>query len=204
MDEYKIKRLEELSKEAKRKIIKISAKAKAPHVGSCLSVIDILISIYFDIFDNELSPEKFKSKEAPAIILSKGHASAALYTVLFLKGYISEEQLFTYHEDNGLPGHVTTSVNGVYFSTGSLGHGLAVGCGMALANKLDKKNKNVIVIMSDGEIEEGSVWEAANFAAIKKLNNLIGVIDNNGLQGYSKFSDVFYGSIDEKFRAFGW
>jgi transketolase len=199
----KLNDLEKLSKEAKKLIVKISAESKAPHTGSCLSIIDILISIYFDVFANELKPNTPESRR-PFIILSKGHAIAALYSVLYLKGYINKEEIYSYHKNGGLPGHADTSVNGIDFSTGSLGHGLSIGVGAALANKIDKKKSKIIVILGDGECQEGSVWEAANFAAKHLLENLLVIVDNNGLQGYSKTDSVSAGYLEHKWASFGW
>lgn len=196
-------KIEQISNKARKIVIDIITDAKTPHIGSCLSLIDILISIYFDVFNKELMPRNFKSLFRPRIILSKGHAVAALYAVLYLKGYITKEQLLSYCKNNGLPGHADTVTNGVEFSTGSLGHGLAVGVGMALAHKLNKIKSPVIVIMGDGECEEGAVWEAANFAASKKINNLIIIIDNNGLQAYDKTSVHGSNLLHKKWRAFG-
>jgi len=204
MENEEITKLEELSKEAKKIIVKISAEAKAAHTGSCLSLIDILVSLYFDIFENELVPQKFRTDAHPRIILSKGHAVASLYAVLYMKGYITREQLLTYHKNSGLPGHADTSVNGVEFSTGSLGHGLAIGTGMALAHKINKKSIPVIVLMGDGECQEGAVWEAANFAAAHILNNLIVIVDHNQFQAYDKTIEVAPTSLEGKWKAFGW
>jgi len=204
MDINRLKKLEALSNEAKKIVVKISANAKAAHTGSCLSLIDILVSLYFDIFEEELTPKNFRTDLHPRIILSKGHAIAALYAILYMKGYITKEQLFTYNKNGGLPGHADTSVNGVEFSTGSLGHGLAVGAGMALAHKINEKSIPVIVLIGDGECQEGEIWEATNFAATHNLNNLMVIVDNNGFQAYDKIEDVATSDLREKWRAFGW
>ncbi len=195
--------LEEIALLARKLTIKITAEGNAPHIGSCLSVMDILVSIYFDIFDKELTLQRFENRTCPRILLSKGHAAAALYTVLHLKGFLSLEQLLTFHKNSGLPGHVDTSVNGIEFSTGSLGHGLGVGVGMALANKINGSNIPVIVIMGDGECQEGEVWEAANFALANRIDNIIVIIDNNELQAYGVTTKIG-GNLKEKWVGFGW
>lgn len=194
---------EEISKEVKRLAVRITGESKSPHIGSALSVADILTSIYFDVFSEDLKPENSKKAGSPRIILSKGHAVAALYATLHLKGYISMEKLLTYHKNGGIPGHADMSVEGVGFSTGSLGHGLAVGVGIALAQKLDGKSAPAIVVMGDGECQEGEVWEAANFAAAKSVGNLLVIVDCNGLQAYGRTGELG-GSLEKKWAAFGW
>lgn len=195
--------VDELAAQARTLAVKITAEGKSPHIGSSLSVVDILSSIYFDVFSQELEPSNFRSTGAPRIILSKGHAAAALYAVLHLKGYMTRETLFSYHKNGGLPAHVDTTTKGVEFSTGSLGHGLAVGAGMALANRLNGTGALSIVIMGDGECQEGEVWEAANFAVSKKITNLIAIVDWNGLQAYDHTEDVG-GRLEKKWSGFGW
>lgn len=196
-------KLEDVAKEARKITVKISADGKAPHIGSCLSAIDILTSLYFDIFDKEMSPENFKRSDTPKILLSKGHAVAALYAILYLKGYMSKDRLLTYHKNGGLPAHADTTVDGIAFSTGSLGHGLAVGIGMALANRIDGNNAPIVVIMGDGECQEGAVWEAANFAVSKSVSNIIAIVDKNELQAYDQTANLG-GRLEEKWAGFGW
>lgn len=197
-----MKNLEEISKKARILSLKISAEGKAAHIGSCLSVTDILVSVYFDVFNEQISPKNFKKDDCVRVILSKGHAVAALYSILHLKGFISEKELFSYDKNGGLPGHADTSVYGIDFSTGSLGHGLAVGAGMALARKINNNLSPVVVVMGDGECEEGAVWEAVNFAVVRKLNNLIAIVDSNNLQAYDRTSDLST-AINKKFKGFG-
>jgi len=192
--------LEEKSLEARKIATKISADGKAAHCGSCLSVIDILVSLYFGVFDKGLAPN---SPDRPNIILSKGHSVGALYAILYLKGYMGVDTLRTYHKNGGLPAHADTSTNGVDFSTGSLGHGLAVGTGMALSAKIDGRKTPTIVVMGDGECQEGEVWEAVNFAVAKKISSLVVVVDSNGLQAYDS-AKILGPNIAEKWAGFGW
>lgn len=172
---------------------KITKDGNAPHIGSALSVLDILYVIYFKFYNAK--------KNSPRIVLSKGHAVAALYSILYLKGILTKKELLSYHKDAGLPAHADHHVKGIQVSTGSLGHGLPIACGMALANPKER----VICIMGDGECEEGSVWEAVNFAAMHYLKNLTIIVDCNKLQAYDETrrhgADIT--ELFDKFWAFG-
>ena len=184
---------EELARKIRISSLKMCHDAKASHIGSCLSCADILAVLYNEI----LKPED-------KLIVSKGHCAAAVYSALYEsgKGRIGKNCIkrpdLDYYSKNGgmLGGHVSYGVAGVEFSTGSLGHGLPVACGMALANR----KQRVFCLMGDGETNEGSVWEAARFASEQKLDNLIVIIDNNKLQSFSKCND----KLNEKFDSFGW
>jgi len=170
-------------------------KSHVGHIGSCLSVLDILIALYFRI-----------KRKNDIILLSKGHAAPALYTVLNACGLLPKKVLNTFH-DNGttLPVHVPHRlIKGIPFSSGSLGHGLSLAAGIAQANKFKKKTGNIYCIMSDGECNEGQVWEAAQYASAYKLNNLIALVDINGIQAFGKTKDVLGDTTAEKWRAFGW
>lgn len=175
------------------------------HIGSVLSVADIIAVLYCDIL--KVFPDAPKNNDRDRFILSKGHAGAAVYAVLAEKGFFPIDELKTHYANGSkLSGHVShKGVPGVEVSTGSLGHGIGIGCGMALAAKYDKKNYKVYVVMGDGECEEGSVWEAALFAMHYKLNNLVVIIDSNNLQGMGKCSEVLsLHPLYEKWLAFGW
>ena len=171
-------------------------KAGAGHIGASLSCLDILIYLFFSKMDKT---DKF--------ILSKGHAAAALYTVLAKTGRISEAQLETFYaEGTLLAAHPPCSgqIDSIPFGTGSLGHGLSLAAGMALSTKLTGEKFDVYCVASEGDLNEGSTWEAALFAAQHKLTNLYVVVDNNGLQGFGKNSEVLnLEPLAEKFRAFG-
>jgi len=195
----------QIAKEIRKKILKMMYESKAAHIGSCLSCVDILTVLYFKIL--KIDPKNPFAENRDRFILSKGHAVAALYAVLAKRGFFPEEILDTYYRDGGrLPGHSTVgSVPGIEASTGSLGHGLSMGAGIALAGKRDEKKYRVFVLMSDGECEEGSTWEAALFAHHHKLDNLIGIVDYNKLQAFGKIEDILgLKPLSKKWRDFGW
>jgi transketolase len=178
---------QELAKRIRIHSLQMCHKAKASHIGGCLSCADILAVLYNDVL-----------KEQDKLIVSKGHCAAAVYSCLAEMGKIPMEWLNRYCQDGAeLGGHVTFGVNGVEVSAGSLGHGLSIACGMALANK-----SNIYVLMSDGECDEGSVWEAADFASVQRLSNLTVIIDYNGLKSFSRTQSVTV--LTDKWRAFGW
>ena len=159
------------SREVRKKILIISNLAKSSHIGSSLSIVDLLVVLY----------KYFLKKDI--FILSKGHACLAHYCVLQKFNYISDKILKTYGKnDTILLSHVSHKVPGVEFSTGSLGHGLPYAVGRALAEKINKKNKKIYVLISDGELNEGTTWESLLFASFHKLNNLIIIVDYNKIQ----------------------
>ena len=194
-----------LAKDIRKKLLFMHCKAGTSHIGSAFSIVEILIMLYFRILKiNSKEPE---DADRDRFILSKGHAVSALYVTLAKKGFFNEEILDKYCIDNGiLPGHPDRfSIPGIEASTGSLGHGLPIGVGLAFAGKKDKKNYKVYVLMSDGECEEGSIWEAAISASRLKLDNLIGIIDANKLQAYEKTDNIQAISLLKgKFKNFGW
>ena len=203
-----VEEIKNVSKKLRKQILSMIHNAKSGHPGGSLSCIDILNVLYTKCMkhfpEGEKNPE-YKNRDR--FILSKGHASAALYAILAHCGYFDEKDLMTFRKlGSKLQGHPCChKVNGVEISTGSLGQGLSIGCGMALGLKLDKITSKVFVYLGDGETEEGSVWEAAMNASHNKLNNLIAIIDRNGLQidgSTEKVKSV--GDINAKFKAFGW
>jgi transketolase len=176
------KSLKDIKKDCILTLLSLYKKANAGHIGSALSCLDILIYLYFKQLNTS---DKF--------ILSKGHAAAALYTVLAKAGRINNELLDSFYIDGTyLAAHTPCNrkINEIIFGTGSLGHGLSLASGLAMASKITNKNYNVYTIISDGDCDEGSTWEAALFASQHKLNNLISIIDNNGLQGFGSSSDI--------------
>ena len=178
-------------------------KANTSHIGSILSVTDLIAVLYSDIMNYD--PKNPDWDERDRFILSKGHGGAALYSALSQCGFYSRDELKSYCKNGSkFSGHVSSfGVNGVEVSTGSLGHGLSIGAGMALAGKLDNKKFNVFVILGDGECNEGSIWESVMFSNQQKLDNLICIVDFNKLQGLGR--DVL--SIDPlhtKWESFGW
>lgn len=177
-------------------------RARVGHIGSALSVADIIAALYGDVL-------RISNPEDPArdrFILSKGHAALALYAALFLKGWISEKELGTFCGDGSLLGvHPEFAVRGVEFTTGSLGHGLSMGAGLALAARLKGEKHRTFVLVSDAECNEGSLWEAVMFSAHHKLSNLIAIIDLNGQQAFGYTKDVLdLQPMEGRWSAFGW
>ena len=186
-------------------ILDLSFTAKTPHIGSALSCADILTAAYWGAL--RVDPAKPDDPARDRIILSKGHAGTAQYAALFHRGYFGRELLDTYAEPGApLAEHpVRGSAPGIEVSTGSLGHGLPVGLGMALAGRILKQAYRVCVVMSDGECNEGSVWEAAMLAPSLKLDRLIAVVDFNKWQATDRSEEVMaLGPLADKWRAFGW
>lgn len=178
--------------------------AKSGHPGGSLSAADLLAYLYFK--EMKVDPKNPSDPDRDRFVLSKGHCCPGLYGALAERGYFSPEEMKTLrHIGSMLQGHPNMNdTPGVDMSTGSLGQGISAACGMALAAKLDQKDYRVYAILGDGEIEEGQVWEAAMFAAHKKLDKLCLIVDNNGLQIDGPVEEVGGpGPIDEKFRAFG-
>jgi transketolase len=179
--------------------------AKSGHPGGSLGLADTITYLYMSKMN--VDPDNPDNPERDRFVLSKGHNAPALYSVLAHRGYFPVDELKTLRKiGSRLQGHpVMGKAPGVDFSTGSLGQGISAACGMALAGKLDKADYRVYTVLGDGEIQEGQVWEAAMFAAHYKLDNLVAVVDNNGLQIDGKIDEVMSPyPIDEKFRAFGW
>ena len=182
-------------------ILTLSHKAKTSHVGGCLSIVEILTVLFNNILKTSSNKKKiFKD----TFILSKGHACLALYCMLYEKKILSKKTLFGYGENNNLlMSHASHYVPGVKFSTGSLGHGLPVAIGSALAAKKEKLKKNIYVLLSDGELNEGTTWESLLFAAPHKLNNLCVIIDYNKLQSLTFVSKTIkLEPIVNKIRSF--
>ena len=180
-------------------------KANASHIGSCLSAADILAVLYGGILRVDSSCPDWHERDR--FILSKGHGAAVVYAVLSERGFFPKEWLETYCQNEGkLPGHITShGIPGVEVSTGSLGHGLSLGCGMAVAGKHDGRPYRVFVLLSDGECDEGSTWEAALFAPHQCLDNLIVIVDHNKIQAFGAVKDVLnLEPLADKWRSFGW
>ena len=196
---------EDICKSIRRDVAKMMHKAYSSHIGGCYSVTEILVALYFEILN--IDPKNPKKDDRDILLLSKAHSSPALYAVLSKKGFFPKEILDTYYQDGGkLPGHLDKeAVPGIEFSFGSLGHGLSVGVGMALANKRMNNPGRVFVILGDGECNEGSVWEAAMFAPHHKLSNLTVVIDYNKIQSFGATNEVINQEpIFDKWKSFGW
>lgn len=193
------------AKAIRRKIIELTNRANMSHIGGALSIVDIVNALYFKIMNiNPSNPEK---NDRDKFILSKGHCGLALYSTLARRGYFSEEDLQSYCQDKSkFKGHVDIfTAPGIEATTGSLGHGLSMGAGMALANKINKNPGRVYVLLGDGECQEGSVWEAAITASRLGLDNLIAIIDANGLQGFNKCEDILpKNRLKDMWKSAGW
>ena len=188
----------------RKDILEMIYTASSGHPGGALSCADILTALYFS--EMKVDRNNPKDENRDRFVLSKGHASAALYATLAEKGFIPKEDLLGFRNINSiLQGHPDMKkISGVDMSTGSLGQGLSVANGMAMAGKLDNKTYRVYCLMGDGEIEEGQIWEAAMTASHYQLDNLCAIVDNNNLQIDGKVTEVMnVHPIDEKFKSFG-
>jgi transketolase len=204
-DEKEINELKLKAIKVRKHIIEMLYRAKSGHPGGSLSAVDALISLYFTHMNH--NPKKPSWPDRDRFILSKGHAAPALYSVLAESGYFDIKELKKLRQVNCmLQGHpVCKCIPGIEASTGSLGHGLSFGIGVALAGKLDKKDYRVYVMLGDGETNEGQVWEAAAVASHYKLDNLIAMIDRNYLQIDGNTEDVLrLEPIKDRWSAFGW
>lgn len=200
-----INALKQKAKWVRQKSFQMQTSAGKGHLGGALSVADILVATYYSgIF--KLSPKMQNKPDRDRVVFSKGHACLALYCVLADKGFFPKVELDK-HGQNGtiLGGHPDHFIPGVEVSSGSLGHGLGIGCGLALAAKLNKQVSSTLVILGDGECNEGSVWEAASFASQQKLSNLIAIVDNNKIAA-TTFTTHFTGNypLVPKWKSFGW
>lgn len=188
------------------RIIETSHKTSTPHLGSCLSCVDILTALYFSVL--RIDPSDPRARTRDRFILSKGHGAAALFQVLAMRGFYPESMLDDYGKDGGLFAEHPPApkyLAGIEAATGSLGHGLPMGLGMALAGRIRGIGYNVYALLSDGECNEGSVWEAAMFAAAQRVTNLCVFIDFNKWQATGRSEEVMALSpLVDKWRAFGW
>lgn len=196
--------LKRKSIELRKEIFQMIYQGKAGHTGSDLSCIDVLVTLYYRIMN--ISPTKPEMVNRDQYIQSKGHAAEALWAVLADKGFFPKEELATFSQyGSRLIGHPNNEVAGVEMNTGSLGHGLPVSVGIALAGKLNQQSYQTYTLLGDGELAEGSVWEGAMAAAHYGLDNLTAIIDRNGLQISGPSEDVMaVENLAEKWRAFGW
>lgn len=190
--------------EIRKDVLQLIYEAKTGHTGSDLSCTDILVALYYQVMTVDASQPKMADRDQ--YIQSKGHAAEVLWAVLADKGFLSKEELQTFSTfGSRLIGHPNNKVDGVEMNTGSLGHGLPVSVGIALAGKMDGKTYHTYTLLGDGELAEGSVWEGAMAAANYQLDNLTAIIDRNGLQISGRSEDVMsVEPLDEKWRAFGW
>ena len=195
---------EQLAWKIRRHGIEMTHRSRGSHIGSILSVADIIAVLYTEVLHFRAEDPAWEERDR--FILSKGHAGAAVYAALAESGFFGIEDLMTHYQNGSLlSGHISHHVPGVDFSTGSLGHGLGAAVGMAYAAKKDGKSYRVFAVMGDGECDEGSVWESALFANHFRLNNLVTIIDRNHMQSLD-FSEntLELNDLGMKWRAFGW
>lgn len=197
--------LKALSYDLRKNVVDMIVEGKGGHIGGDMSVIDILIELYFEQMN--ISPENMDDPDRDRFVMSKGHSVEALYAVLAAKGFFSIEQVIREFSKFGSQfiGHPNNKLPGIEMNSGSLGHGLPVCVGMALAGKMDKKDYRVYTVMGDGELAEGSVWEGVMAAHHYKLDNLCAVVDRNRLQISGSTEDVMAQDIqEERWASFGW
>lgn len=188
----------------RRDVLDMIYRAKTGHIGGDFSVMDILITLYYK--QMRIGPDMMEDPTRDRFILSKGHSVEALYAVLADRGFFPKTDLLTYSQyDSKYIGHPTNKVNGIEMNSGSLGHGLGVAVGMALAAKMDEAAYRVYTVMGDGELAEGSVWEAAMAAGHYRLDNLTAFVDRNRLQISGATEEVMgQDSLDGRWSSFGW
>ena len=200
-----ISQLAGLSRKARRDMVRMIGNLGVGHVGGSLSIIEALVYLYYQ--EMRIRPQEPSWPDRDRLVLSKGHAGPALYTLLAMRGYFSEDLLGTLNQPGTkLPSHCDMRLTtGVDMTAGSLGQGLSAAVGMALAARLDKKDYRVFCIIGDGEQQEGQVWEAAMYAAAQKLDNLVALLDDNGLQIDGVTDEVnAVRPLDRRWAAFGW
>lgn len=192
------------AKEIRKTILKMVFEAKASHVGGALSMTDILAVLYSGVINVDPTNPHWQNRDI--FLLSKGHACTGLYATLALKGFFQLSELDSFSKnDSKFLSHTSHKVPGVELSTGSLGHALSVGCGFAISFKRKNNQRRVYCLLSDGELDEGSNWEAILFAPYHKLNNLIVIVDYNKIQSFGTVKEVLdLGSLKNKFKSFGW
>lgn len=200
-----IKELQALSYELRKKVVEMIVEGKGGHIGGDMSVMDILVALYFKVMN--ISPENKEDDNRDRFVMSKGHSVEAYYAVLAQKGFFPMEEVISQFSKFGSQyiGHPNNKLDGIEMNSGSLGHGLPVCVGMALAGKMDQKDYRVYTVMGDGELAEGSVWEGAMAGGHYKLDNLCAVVDRNRLQISGNTEDVMsHDSQEERWASFGW
>lgn len=205
MSESNVESYKTLATQIRVHVLRMVHRAQSSHIGTSLSAADLLAVLYTRVL--RIDPSQPDRPDRDRFILSKGHGCAAVYAVLAERGFFPKEWLDTYYQDGShLAGHITHhGVPGVEASTGSLGHGLSIGCGMALAGKRDECSCRVFVLLSDGECDEGSTWEAALFAPHHRLDNLVTIVDYNKIQSFGTVKEVLdLDPLGSKWQAFGW
>lgn len=203
--EREVSEYKNIAKEIRRTILNMIYETKSPHIGSSFSMVEILVALYFKIL--VIDPQKPSDLNRDRFVLSKGHGCPALYATLAQRGFFSKEILGKFVVNGGcLEQHPTRDISrGIEISSGSLGHGLSIGAGIAMAAKFDQRNFRVFVFLGDGELDEGSNWESIMFAAHHKLDNLVAIVDYNKLQILGRTAEVLeLEPLSDKWRSFGW
>ena len=200
--------LEQMASQVRRDIIRMINKPKSGHTGGSLGCADFFVALYFKILDHNPNSFDMDGKNQDIFFLSNGHVAPAWYSVLARSGYFDKKELGTLRQLNSrLQGHPTPEekLPGIRIASGSLGQGLSAGCGAALVKKLNNDNKLIYTLHGDGELEEGQIWEAAMFAAARKIDNIIATVDYNGKQIDGPVDEVLpLGDLKAKWLAFGW
>lgn len=203
-----IQKLEKVAIQVRRDIMRMVHLPKSGHPGGSLGCVDILTALFFDIMDHNPKQFDMNAKNQDICFVSNGHTSPLFYSILSRSGYFPKEELATFRKlDSRLQGHPATAEHlpGIRIAAGSLGQGLSVAVGAALAKKMNKEDKTVFCLMGDGEIQEGQIWEAAMFAGGKKVDNLIGILDYNGQQIDGPCDEVMpLLDVNAKWSSFGW
>ena len=197
--------LETIARRIRWRVVQMSHDGRAPHLGSSLSIVDILVALHWTAL--RIDPKRPGDADRDRLIVSKGHAAMALYAVLAERGFFPADLLDSFNQDDSLLPEqpLPNSLPGIEAATGSLGHGLSLGLGMALAARIQQRNYRVWTVLSDGECNEGSVWEAALFAAAQRLENVMAVVDYNRWQATGRSNEIMcLAPLKEKWQAFGW
>ncbi|MGQ0811182.1 MAG: transketolase [Nitrospiraceae bacterium] len=194
-----------VAKKIRQHVLRMTHRAKSSHVGTSFSMADLLAVLYSDVL--QVDPKNPDWPDRDRFILSKGHGCAGLYAVLAERGFFPLTWLDNFYQNGSrLPGHVTNhGIPGIEVSTGALGHGLSIACGMSLVAKREQRSHRVFVLLSDGECDEGSLWEAVLLAPHHKLDNLIAIVDYNKIQSLGAVKDILdLDPLAAKWEAFGW
>jgi len=200
-----IEYLNDIARRGRINLLKALNRAKSGHTGGSLSSVDILTVLYFSVMRHD--PDNPRWEDRDRFIMSKGHGAPALYSILSLAGYIPEKELMNLRQPGSmLQGHPEYDLSiGIEATTGSLGHGLSASNGIALAGRLDKKDYRVYTLLSDGELQEGSTWEAITTSSYRKLDNLCAIVDRNRFQNDGAMEEIKdINPVPDKFEAFGW
>lgn len=193
------------ARDIRKLVLDLIYQTKSPHVGPSFSIVEILVALYYKVMN--VNPANPSDPNRDRFILSKGHSCATLYAVLGDRGFLKKSDLDGFAVNNGVLEHHPwrNTSKGIDVSTGSLGHGLSIGAGMALGAKIDRETWRVFVVVGDGELNEGSIWEAILFAGHHKLNNLVALVDSNKMQALGFTKDILnLEPMKEKFQCFGW